>query len=71
MDRETQAPSFKLLAGNYRRAPNADRMLERKVLEGGVGHWGVNPMPPAGTGTRPAVSEAESKELVAWILALK
>jgi cytochrome c len=69
LDRETRAPSFKLLAGNYRGIPNADRMLERKVLQGGLGHWGAHPMPPAGP--RPAVSEAEAKELVAWILGLK
>lgn len=69
VNREAQAPSFRLLARNYRRIPNADRMLERKVQSGGFGHWGAEPMPAAGP--RPAVSEAEAKELVAWILALQ
>jgi cytochrome c len=69
LDRETRAPSFKLLAQNYGRVPNADYVLERKVRLGGVGHWGAEPMPAAGP--RPAVSEAEAKELVAWIFAMK
>ena len=69
LDRETRAPSFKLLAQNYGGIPNADYMLERKVRLGGLGHWGAEPMPAAGP--RPAVSEAESKVLVAWILGLK
>jgi cytochrome c len=69
LDKERQAPSFKLLARNYRGIRNADLMLERKVQLGGLGHWGAEPMPAAGP--RPAVSEAEAKELVAWILSLK
>ena len=69
LDRETHAPSFKLLAQNYGGIANADYMLERKVQWGGLGHWGAEPMPAAGP--RPAVSEAEAKVLVAWILGLK
>lgn len=69
LDQERKAPSFRLLSRNYRNAPKAEFMLERKVLEGGLGHWGAEPMPPAGP--RPAVSEAEAKELVAWILSLR
>jgi cytochrome c len=69
VDKERQAPSFVLLARNYRNASNADRMLERKVVSGGLGHWGTEPMPAAGP--RPAVSEDEARELVAWILSLK
>jgi cytochrome c len=69
LDKERQAPSFELLSRNYRRVPNADRMLERKIQLGGVGHWGAEPMP--GGGPRPEVSEAEARELAAWILTLK
>lgn len=69
LNTETQAPSFKLLARNYGRIPNADLMLERRVQLGSAGHWGIEPMPPAGP--RPPVSEAEAKEIVAWILSLK
>jgi cytochrome c len=69
LDGDGPTPSFKLLARNYGRIPNADRMLERRVQSGSAGHWGVDPMPDAGP--RPAVSEAEARELVAWILSLK
>ncbi|MGZ9031359.1 MAG: c-type cytochrome [Burkholderiaceae bacterium] len=68
LERETHAPPFKLLARNYGGIPNADYILERKVRWGGLGHWGSEPMPAAGP--RPAVSEEEAKELVAWILRL-
>jgi cytochrome c len=69
LDRERQAPSIELLLQNYRGVPNADRMLERKIQLGGVGHWGAEPMP--GGGPRPEVSEAEARELAAWILTMK
>ncbi|GIL05395.1 MAG: hypothetical protein BroJett031_19150 [Betaproteobacteria bacterium] len=69
LEMERRAPSFKLLARNYGGIPNADRVLERRVQLGGYGHWGVEPMPAAGP--RPAVSEAEARELVAWILSMK
>jgi len=61
-----KAPSFKDIANKY-----SDRfqvMLEHKVMSGGVGHWGSAPMP--GVGARPAVSEDEATQLVAWILSL-
>ncbi|CAG0958315.1 partial Cytochrome c-551, partial [Rhodocyclaceae bacterium] len=40
--------------------------LEAKVKKGGSGKWGTVPMPP-----NPAVSDADIKKLVAWILATK
>ena len=40
--------------------------LEAKVKKGGSGKWGTVPMPP-----NPAVSDADIKKLVAWVLATK
>ena len=70
LDKEMpKAPSFKAIARKYKGVANAEVMLADKVRVGGVGHWGSAPMPAAGP--RPAVSEAEAKELAAWVLAQK
>ena len=64
-----KAPSFKAIARKYKGMSNAELMLAQKVKAGGVGHWGPAAMPPAGP--RPAVSDAEAKELVQWVLSQK
>jgi cytochrome c551/c552 len=45
---------------------SAAAKLADKVKKGGVGVWGQIPMPP-----NPQVSDADIKNLVAWILTLK
>lgn len=70
LDRQIgRATAFKAIAERYRGKANIESNLAQKIKNGGVGHWGYIPMPPAGW-KRPDVSEAEAKELVAWILAL-
>jgi cytochrome c len=62
-----RAPTLKAIAEKYKGMANAEADLAQKIKDGGEGHWGSIPMP--GTeGIRPDVSEAEAKELAAWIL---
>ena len=65
----SKAPAFKAIADKYKGQANAAANLALKIKTGGVGHWGSTQM-PSSEGNRPDVSEAEAKELVAWILAL-
>jgi cytochrome c len=60
------APSFKEVAAKYARDPQAADRLVPKVMRGGTGVWGVMTMP-----ANPQVSEAETRQLVHWILSLK
>jgi cytochrome c len=64
-----KAPGLMEIAERYRDMPDVEIRLARTIKNGGVGHWGTTPMPLA-EGERPVVSEAEAKELVAWIFAL-
>ena len=65
-----KAPSFKAIANKYNKS--FEPLLVQRVKSGSVDgghHWGIAPMP--GAGARPEVSEAEARELVAYILSLK
>ncbi len=66
VDNKTVGPAFKDVAKKYRGQKGIEAKLAEKVIKGGKGAWGEVAM-PANT----QVSEAESKQLVAWILALK
>lgn len=61
-------PSFADVAKKYRGNKKAADQLALKVRKGGGGVWNMpmGPMPAQGQ-----VSEAEAKQLVAWILATK
>ena len=59
-------PAYKDVAAKYAGQPDAVAKLSQKVMKGGSGVWGAVPMP-----ANPQVSEAEAKQLVAWILTLK
>ncbi|MGA7750831.1 MAG: c-type cytochrome [Gallionella sp.] len=63
-----KAPPFRAIAEKYKGKANVEANLVQKIKNGGVGHWGSIPM-PAIEGERPDVSDAEARELVAWILA--
>ncbi|MFN9708687.1 MAG: c-type cytochrome [Burkholderiales bacterium] len=60
------APSFQEVGAKYTHDPQAQERLALKVMRGGTGAWGVMTMP-----ANPQVSEAEARQLVAWILSLK
>lgn len=59
-------PSYKDVAAKYAGQKDAAGKLATKIMKGGSGAWGLIPMP-----ANPQVSEAEAKQLVAWILAQK
>lgn len=59
-------PAFKDIAAKYAGDASAQAMLEGKVKAGGSGVWGNIPMPP-----NAAVSDADIKTLVTWILSTK
>ncbi len=67
------APSFKAIAAKYRNQRNAEAILVKTVMQGnpvtGGYHWGL--MPEPGPGGRPAVNEAEARQLVQWILRMQ
>jgi cytochrome c len=66
VDKKVVGPSYKDVAKKYAGNAGAAATLEAKVKKGGSGTWGTVPMPP-----NPAVSDADIKKLVAWILATK
>ncbi len=66
IDKKVVGPSYKDVAKKYAGNAGAAATLEAKVKKGGSGVWGTVPMPP-----NPAVSDADIKKLVAWVLATK
>ena len=68
LDAKSVGPSLKAISAKYAEDKGAPAKLEAKVRSGGAGVWGTMPMPriPAST-----VSDAEVKEIVAWMLTHK
>lgn len=66
IDKKVVGPAFKEVAAKYRNDKGAEAKLVDKVKKGGVGVWGQVPMPP-----NAAVSDADVKTLVKWVLSLK
>jgi cytochrome c len=66
VDKKVVGPSYQDVAAKYAGQKDAVDKLSQKVIKGGAGVWGPVPM-PANT----AVSEAEAKQLVTWIMSLK
>jgi cytochrome c len=66
VDKKLVGPAYVDVAAKYKNDKNAVATLTKKVKEGGSGVWGQIPMPP-----NAAAPEADIKELVTWILALK
>lgn len=65
VDNKIVGPSYKDVAKKYKGQKGADAQLVQKVIKGGAGTWGPVPMPANN------VTEAEAKQLVAWVLSLK
>jgi cytochrome c len=59
-------PAYKDVAAKYAGDKDAAGKLAGKIMKGGSGVWGPVPMP-----ANPQVSEAEAKQLAAWVLAQK
>ena len=66
ISRDFMGPSFNHVAARYAEVPSAHEIVARKIAEGGVGDWGVVPM-PANTQVTPDQAHA----LADWILSLK
>ena len=65
-DKKVVGPAYKDVAAKYKSDAGAVAKLAEKVKKGGQGVWGPVPMPP-----NPAVSDADMKTMVTYILALK
>ena len=66
MDKKIVGPGYLEVAKKYKGQKDAEAKLVQKVLKGGGGVWGTMAMP-----ANAQVNEAEAKQLVKWILALK
>ncbi len=64
VDNKMLGPAFKDVAAKYRGNKDMEAKLIEKVRNGSTGAWGSIPMPPN------AVSDAEARSLVSWILSL-
>jgi cytochrome c len=62
-DTKLVGPAYQDVAKKYAGDKGAEARLVEKVKKGGVGVWGTIPMPPNG-----AVSDADIKTLVKWVL---
>ncbi len=66
MEGKLVGPGYKEVAKKYAGDAGAEAKLIAKVKAGGSGVWGAIPMPP-----NAAISDADLKKLVKWILAMK
>lgn len=66
LDRKLVGPSYKDVAAKYAGQAGAADKLAAKIQKGGSGVWGPVPMP-----ANAQVSEAEAKQLAAWVLTVK
>ena len=66
IDKKVVGPAYNEVAAKYKGDAGAAAKLADKVKKGGSGVWGPVPMPP-----NAAVSDADIKTMVAYILALK
>jgi cytochrome c len=64
-DAPSAGPSYEIVAKKYSSDPSAPERLALKVLQGGVGAWGQQPMPP-----HPQHNIEESRLMIDWILSL-
>ena len=65
-DAPSAGPSYELVAKKYADDTGAAARLAEKVLKGGVGAWGPQPMPP-----HPQHTLEQTRLMVDWILSLK
>ena len=65
-DKKVVGPAYKDVAAKYAGQKDAADKLSQKIQKGGSGIWGPVPMP-----ANPQVSDAEAKQLAAWILTAK
>ncbi len=66
VERKVLGPSYKDVAAKYKDDKGAVDMLATKIMKGGSGVWGPVPMP-----ANKQVTDAEAKQLAAWVLSTK
>jgi cytochrome c len=66
VDKKLIGPGYKEVAAKYAGQKDAADKLAQKIMKGGSGVWGQVPMP-----ANPQVSDAEAKQLAAWVLSVK
>jgi cytochrome c len=66
LDKKVIGPGYKDVAAKYAGQKDAADKLAQKIMKGGSGVWGQVPMP-----ANPQVTEAEAKQLAAWVLTVK
>jgi cytochrome c len=66
VDKKLIGPGYKEVAAKYAGQKDAADKLAQKIVKGGSGVWGQVPMP-----ANPQVSDAEAKQLAAWVLSVK
>jgi cytochrome c len=65
-DKKIIGPSYKDVAAKYKGDAKAEAALIAKVRKGGSGVWGAVPMP-----ANAALSDADLKSIVKWVLTVK
>jgi cytochrome c len=65
-DKKLIGPGYKEVAAKYAGQKDAADKLAQKIVKGGSGVWGQVPMP-----ANPQVTDAEAKQLAAWVLSVK
>jgi cytochrome c len=63
VDKKIVGPSYHDVAKKYAGQKDAAATIAASIKAGGAGKWGPVPMPP-----QPALSEADTQTLAAWIL---
>lgn len=66
IDTKVTGPAYRDVANKYQNNEATVDSLAAKVIKGGSGVWGNIPMTP-----HPALSEADAKEMVKYVLSLK
>ena len=62
-DKKLVGPAFQDVARKYAAQADAQTYLVKSIKAGGSGKWGPVPMP-----AQPALSDADTQTLAAWIL---
>lgn len=65
-DKKILGPAYAEVAKKYKSDAKAEAMLIDKVRKGGSGVWGAVPMP-----ANAALSDADLKAIVKWVLTVK
>lgn len=69
VDKPRVGPSYAAIARRFRGRADALQALQRAILDGHSGTWGIVPMPAYG-GSQDILSAAQARDLARWVLSL-